>query len=610
MTFVRPTLTDLAARARADIDSRMPGADSRLRRSPLDVLAILHAGATHGLYGMIDARARFFPEPGNPEAIERWSVLKNVPRKAAAAASGPITLTGTNDSVVPAGSVFARADGARYLTQAEATIVGGSATVTVEAEAAGAAGAMDAGQTLNFVSPVAGVASAAIVAAGGLTGGADEESDAELSARIYDVMRAPPSGGKADDYIRWAKSVPEVTRVWVYENWDGLGTVKLLFVMDGRVDIIPASVKVIRHVRLKYACPCCQKHVATATKPAQPLGKSIAAPGLLAYIATAKYVDALPLYRQIQQFARLGIELDRTTLAHWMVKCGKLVQPLINRLTEQILDEPVVGMDETTVQVLDEPNKPAQSTSYMWVMGAGPPAQRMLVYHYEASRSGNVPLERLEGFKGALMADGYSGYAAACQTHGITRLGCWAHARRKFFDAAKLQPKGKTGRPDQALAMINKLYLVERQARDLNPSQRHQLRQDQARPVIDQLQAWLTRTLPRVAPKTKPGQALYYLQAQWTTLVRYLDDGRYPIDNNAIENAIRPFAIGRKNWLFSKSPAGARASANLYSLIETAKGHGIEPYAYLRHIFKQLPLAETVEDIDALLPQAVKGVVS
>ena len=377
-----------------------------------------------------------------------------------------------------------------------------------------------------------------------------------------------------------------------------------------QLDIVPAKVKVIRHVRLKYACPCCEGHVATAAKPAQPLGKSVAAPGLLAYIATAKYVDALPLYRQIQQFARLGVELDRTTLANWMVRCGALVQPLINRLTEQILEHRVVGMDETTVQVLDEPGKPAQSTSYMWVMGAGPPDQRLLVYHYEASRCGSVPIDRLDGFEGALMVDGYPGYAAACRTHGITRLGCWAHVRRKFFDAAKLQPKGKTGRPDQALAMIGKLYRVERNARDLDPAHRHQLRQDQARPVLDQLQAWLTKTLPRVAPKTKLGKALHYLQAQWPALVRYLDDGRYPIDNNAIENAIRPFAIGRKNWMFSKSPAGAVASANLYSLIETAKGHSIEPYAYLRHVFKELPLAETVDDIDALLPHAVKGVVS
>ena len=155
-----------------------------------------------------------------------------------------------------------------------------------------------------------------------------------------------------------------------------------------QLDIIPAQVKVIRHVRLKYACPSCQQHVAIATKPAQPLGKSMAAPGLLAYIATAKYVDALPLYRQTQQFARLGVELDRTTLANWMVQCGKLVQPLINRLTEQILEHPVIGMDETTVQVLNEPDKPARSTSYMWVMGAGPPDQRLLVYHYEATPFG------------------------------------------------------------------------------------------------------------------------------------------------------------------------------------------------------------------------------
>lgn len=330
-----------------------------------------------------------------------------------------------------------------------------------------------------------------------------------------------------------------------------------------QLDIIPAQVKVIRHVRLKYACPGCQAHVATATKPDQPLGKSMAAPGLLAYIATAKYADALPLYRQVKQFQRLGVELDRTTLANWMVRCGKLVQPLINRLTEQILEHPVIGMDETPVQVLNEPDKLAQSTSYMWVMGAGPPNQRLLVYHYQASRSGDVQLERLEDFDGALMVDGYRGYGAACRAHGITRLGCWAHARRKFFDAAKLQPKGKTGRPDQALALIGKLYLIERQARELDPDSRHQLREQQSRPVIDKLQAWLAKTLPRVAPKTKLGQALHYLHNQWPALVAYLDDGRYPIDNNGIENAIRPFAIGRKNWLFSKTPAGAHASANL-----------------------------------------------
>ncbi|MDT8442562.1 MAG: IS66 family transposase, partial [Desulfuromonadales bacterium] len=282
-----------------------------------------------------------------------------------------------------------------------------------------------------------------------------------------------------------------------------------------QLEIIPAKVKVLRHIRLKYACPCCQHHVATADKPAQPLGKSIAAPGLLAYVATSKYADALPLYRQAAMFARLGIELDRTTLANWMVRCGALVQPLINRLTELILDQPVIEMDESTVQVLEEPGRPAQSTSYMWVMGAGPPNERLLVYHYAQSRAASVPTDLLDGFSGVLMVDGYAGYGGACEAHGITRLGCWAHARRKFFDAAKLQPKGKTGRPDQALALIGKLYQVERQARAMDPGARHALRQEQARPVVDKLGAWLEKTLPQVPPKTALGTALHYLKQQW-----------------------------------------------------------------------------------------------
>jgi uncharacterized phage protein gp47/JayE len=241
MTFVRPTLSDLVARNRADIDARMPGADSRLRRNALDVLAIVHAGAVHSLYGMIDARARFFPDPDNAEAIARWSALKGVPRKASAPATGNVALTGTDGSDVPAGAILARSDGARYIVQAEVTIAAGVATAVVEAELPGIAGAMDEGQPLTFLSPIAGVAAIGVVAAGGLAGAADEESDAELSARIYEAMRRPPSGGKASDYIAWAKSVPAVTRAWVYENWDGLGTVKLLFVCDGRDDIIPES---------------------------------------------------------------------------------------------------------------------------------------------------------------------------------------------------------------------------------------------------------------------------------------------------------------------------------------------------------------------------------
>jgi transposase len=195
-----------------------------------------------------------------------------------------------------------------------------------------------------------------------------------------------------------------------------------------QLEIIPATVKVIRHIRLKYACPCCDQHVATAAKPKQPLGKSIAGPGLLAYIATSKYQDALPLYRQNKIFERLGVNLDRTTLANWMIRCGELVQPLINLMTERILEEPWIHMDETPVQVLKEPGKSAQSKSYMWVLGGGSPGQRSVVFRYDPGRSGAVPTAMLDDYQGALMADGYSGYEPVCKVQSLLRLGCWTHA--------------------------------------------------------------------------------------------------------------------------------------------------------------------------------------
>jgi len=388
---------------------------------------------------------------------------------------------------------------------------------------------------------------------------------------------------------------------------DGTALKRIGEEISEQLEIIPAVVKVIRHVCLKYTCPCCEQHVATARKPKQALGKSMAGPGLLAYITTAKYQDALPLYRQVKIFERLGVSLDRTTLAQWMIRCGKLVQPLVNRLAEEILQDNLVHMDETPVQVLDEPGKSAQSKSYMWVLGAGPPGARDVVFHYDPGRSNTVPKQLLADYHGALMVDGYEGYAGACAEQSLLRLGCWAHARRKFVAARKLQPKGKSGRADQALAYIQSLYAVERQAKDLDRKARYALRREKAAPVIDQLHAWLQRTQPRVPPQSALGKALHYLAGQWPRLVRYLADGDYPIDNNLLENAIRPFALGRKNWLFAQSQAGARASANLYSLIESAKGRGLEPYAYLRQVFTALPNAETIDDVDALLPKNFKG---
>ena len=370
-----------------------------------------------------------------------------------------------------------------------------------------------------------------------------------------------------------------------------------------QLDIIPAKVTCLRHVRLKYACPCCEQHVVTATKPKQPIEKSIASPGLLAHITVSKYADALPLYRQAAMFKRIGVELDRTSLANWMIKCSQLIQPLMNRLHDHLMEQTILHMDETPVQVLNEPGKTPQSTSYMWVMATvQSSAQPLILFHYAANRSAQNPKDLLDDYQGALMVDGYEGYQAICNENQLSRLGCWAHARRKFIEAQRLQPKGKTGKSDQALAYIQTLYAVEKQSKDQPPDKRHAIRQQQAKPVIDKLHNWLQKRLPGTPPKTALGKAMHYLDKQWPRLIGYLEDGCYPIDNNRAENTIRPFVIGRKNWLFSTSQNGAKASANLYSLIETAKANQIEPYAYLKQVFTQIPNANTIEDIDQLLP--------
>lgn len=381
-----------------------------------------------------------------------------------------------------------------------------------------------------------------------------------------------------------------------------------------QLDIIPAKIRVLRHVRGKYRCPCCEGHLVTAPMPAQPIPKSMASPGLLAYIAVAKFCDALPLYRQTQQFGRIGVEFSRTTLAAWMVKMGQLVQSLINLLRERLLEKGYVLMDETRVQVLAEAGKPAESQSYLWAqrtVGMNP----IVLFDYDPTRSSAVPVRLLEGFSGTLHTDGYRGYDGVVESQNLTRLYCFAHARRKFVEVIKgagINPKKIPNKPPpqvraalKPINFIKTLYAIERRIQELPPDERYRQRQRDSVPVLNKLRAWLDDRLKRVLPSGKMGQAITYLDNQWSGLTRYVEDGRYRIDTNLIENAIRPFCVGRKNWLFSQSVAGAKASANLYSLIETAKANGVEPYAYLRHVFTELPKANTVEDIEALLPDHV-----
>ena len=369
-----------------------------------------------------------------------------------------------------------------------------------------------------------------------------------------------------------------------------------------QLEIIPMQVRVLRHIRKTYACKACENAPLTADKQAQLIEKSLATPSVLAMLLTTKYADGIPLYRFEKMLSRHGVDIPRQTLARWVIQSGEQLQPLLNLMRDKLYEYPVLHCDETRLQVLHEPGRDPTAQSWMWVQSGGPPDKPVILFDYTDSRAQAVPLRLLEGYRGYLMTDDYAGYNAVAAQDGIERLACWAHARRKFVDAQKVQPKGKTGRADMALNLINKLYGIERDLKEGSEAERLAARQQRSLPLLDQLKTWLDKTQPQVAGQTALGKAVSYLASNWRRLIRYVEGGHLPIDNNRAENAIRPFVIGRKNWLFSDTPKGATASAQIYSLIETAKANGQEPYAWLCHILERLPTAQRLEDYEALLP--------
>lgn len=374
--------------------------------------------------------------------------------------------------------------------------------------------------------------------------------------------------------------------------------------------LIPAKAVIDVHVVKKYgpcACGHCGNTIIQAKGPAKIVPGSRFSNGTIAFFLTSKFVDAQPFYRMEGILSRWGVDTGRSTLCNLAVSSGKAVGELVQAIRDDVLTSPVIGMDETTVKVLHETNRSAASQSYMWVTQGYNRGKRLIFYHYHPTRSGSVASTFLKGYTGYLQTDGYSGYTTAVgESPSIIHVGCMAHVRRKFFEADKIT-KGE-GHAGTMLAMIGELYRDEaaiRQKYEQVPDdsgaflfERRQVQQ----PKLEAMYAWLVATNAKAVPSSLLGKAISYALGQWSRVTRYLDHALLTPDNNMLENAIRPFVIGRKNWLFSNTPRGAHVSAGLFSLIETAKACGHEPYKYLCHVFDRLPTLTTKEDRLLLLP--------
>lgn len=372
------------------------------------------------------------------------------------------------------------------------------------------------------------------------------------------------------------------------------------------VAVVPPQVKLVEHVRQVYACRHCERHelqtpIITAPMPRPVYPGSLASPSAIAHVMCQKYIGSQPLYRQEQEFVRLGFPLSRQTMANWMIYgAEQWLSPIVSEMKRHLLKQESLHADETTLQVLKEPGKAAQSDSYMWLYRTGRGVEPVVIYDYQRTRGGEHPRDFLAGFKGYLHVDGYAGYH---KVKDVTLAGCWAHARRKYDEALKAAPEARDNPHSvaaQGLDWCNQLFAIERKQSEVTPEERLAARVEQSRPVLDGYYAWLRQQKSRTMPKSLLGQAIGYSLNQWDKLTAFMKDGRLEIDNNRGERSIKPFVIGRKNWLFANTPRGAKASATIYSVIETAKENGLHPFRYLAYIFEQLPQLADLQEPEAL----------
>lgn len=387
---------------------------------------------------------------------------------------------------------------------------------------------------------------------------------------------------------------------------DGHALVEIGVETSEQLDVIPEQIRVIQHQRVKYACPCCDLGIKVTPAPARIIPRGLLTESALAWIITGKYQYGMPLYRQATLLRRFGGDISSNTLAASVVRVGLAVQPVINLMRDTLLESDLIYGDETTFQVLKEVGRRPQAKSYLWAQlnGSGPPVR---MFSYSPGRGAQHAQRLYAGVSpgAALMTDGYELYNGIAREHQLVHLGCWAHVRRGFIKAEESVPKAARV-PDllatRFVVMIGKLFAAEARSATWKHERRQRLRARYSAHVLAVIEGMLIEHLSGVVPSSQLGRALQYMQGQWPKLVRYVENGTWPISNNLCENAIRPFVIGRKGWLFSDTVAGANTSANLYTLVETCKANGIEPYRYLVWLFKKLPLATKADDFAALMP--------
>ena len=373
------------------------------------------------------------------------------------------------------------------------------------------------------------------------------------------------------------------------------------------LQVIPRQVKLLAYYTVTYACDHCEKdtgfaHIASVKPPVPLMKHSLASPSSVADIMAKKYADGLPLARQEKIWAREGVELSRATMANWVIQCSQTwLKPLYKHMKQRLLEQNVIHADESVVQVLKEDGKPATSESRMWVYASGERSETPVrIFEYQPDRSGKRPESFLRGFSGYLVTDGYSGYN---QVQKVTHCGCWAHMKRKWREAMPDGATVKTSKAAVGFQYCNKLFSLEKKCANLKDKYRKEYRQNIMLPVLEEYFCWVNTLDPEKGSKL--AEAVTYARNQKTALMAFAQHGDVPISNNLAENAIRPFAVGRKNWLFCDTVKGAESSAIVYSMVETAKANGIDPYDYLFYVLSVLPyLGKSVshEKLETLMP--------